>query len=188
MSKPTAITINAILVTMLIGGLLAWSVDKKQPVKKAAVSKQDQERSNRAALRAFYGAPPVIPHEITARNSAECLHCHKEVKELAERTSAKTPHMQMSSCTQCHVPAAPQIGEKITVESNFKGLKEPKGDNRANPYAPPTVPHSSPYRDSTNCTTCHTSDSPYEILQFDHPDRSSCQQCHVQMDDQLLYN
>ena len=193
MSKPTAIILNTILVTLLISGWLAWSVDKasdkKQLDKKTVTATQDEERERRSSLRAYYGAPPVIPHEITPRNFKECLHCHAEIKEfeLDDRVSVKTPHAQLSSCTQCHVPTIPLVGEPTTISTNFKGLKEPKGDNRANPFAPPTIPHSSPYRESSNCTTCHSVETPYEILRFDHPERSSCQQCHVQMDTQLVY-
>ncbi len=135
-----------------------------------------EDADARATLRAFYTAPPVIPHEIEARDSADCLRCHREVTRLDDgRVSMQTPHPQFSNCMQCHVPGQEQSFDDKT--STWKGLEEPKRGDRWFLVSPPTVPHRIKLRE--DCLSCHGPQNPDMRLRTTHPERTSCLQCHV---------
>jgi cytochrome c-type protein NapB len=53
-----------------------------------------------AGVRAYTGAPPVIPHSTWMRES--CLACHGP----GGAAGLLTRHPQRQSCTQCHAPSA----------------------------------------------------------------------------------
>lgn len=142
----------------------------------------------RSVRRAFYTAPPVIPHDVVRyeRDMGACLRCHLKETRLGPRTSMKTPHPELSNCMQCHMAAStplavlfPKYASKTLppVKNHFKGLVEPREGSQAHDVAPPTIPHRTFMRE--NCVACHNPKAPNEDLRMDHPERSSCLQCHV---------
>ncbi len=136
------------------------------------------EKNQRSTLRAFYSAPPVIPHEVESQDSKDCLRCHLNVTRLDDgRVAMQTPHPQFSNCMQCHVPTKATIEERIEVISHWEGLKEPQRGNRWNTLSPPTIPHRLFLRE--NCLSCHGPQNPDMRLRTTHPHRTSCLQCHV---------
>lgn len=137
----------------------------------------DEDR--RAMLRAFYSAPPVIPHEVESRDSKDCLRCHLQVTRLDDgRVAMQTPHPQFLSCLQCHAPDP--SGERETVESSWQGLKEPQRGGRWFTVSPPTIPHRIFLRE--NCLSCHGPQNPNTRLRTTHPERTRCLQCHLPND------
>jgi len=134
----------------------------------------------RAALRAYDGAPPVVPHPVRAGSAAECLACHGEGFALGARVASRIPHRAYASCTQCHVSAeAPftilPANAAVQAESRWVGLAPVAKGRVAWVGAPPAVPHSTRMRES--CESCHgpMGDA---ALQTPHPERASCLQCH----------
>lgn len=59
------------------------------------VGLQEPERGTRA----FKGAPPTVPHDLTTRHN--CLGCHGD----RGGTPIRTPHPDRVNCRQCHVAA-----------------------------------------------------------------------------------
>jgi len=152
------------------------SANKKEEVKEGKITETDK----RAQLRAFYTAPPVIPHEVTNRGQKECLYCHQDVMKVEGRISVKTPHPQMYNCQQCHVQG--NIDKPMMkIENYFQGLQEPKKGAKAHEFAPTTIPHRTFMRE--NCLSCHGPDNPDENMRTPHPERSNCRQCHVTQSD-----
>ena len=87
----------------------------------------DEDR--RAMLRAFYTAPPVIPHELESQDSTDCVLCHLEITKFEDgRIAPKTPHPQFSNCLQCHVSSQPGMNQM--AGSTWRGLEEPKRGDR----------------------------------------------------------
>ena len=137
----------------------------------------------RAARRAYDGAPPVVPHPIAQDSAAACLACHGPGLVVKDKIASKMSHAAYTSCTQCHVPA---VGPRIPVtdtalleplaENQFAGLNAPLKGTRAWPQAPPTVPHGTLMR--SDCLSCHGPQGLYG-LRTPHPDRQSCVQCHA---------
>lgn len=149
--------------------VLDASASKKQ------VEVVSYKENGRSALRAFYTAPPVIPHEVTDQQSnKECLYCHQDVLHIEGRTSVKTPHPKFSNCQQCHVQGKDM---KISVKTFWQGLEEPQKGSRAFEGAPPTMPHRLFMR--KNCLSCHGPDNSDKALRTSHPERVNCLQCHV---------
>jgi cytochrome c-type protein NapB len=135
--------------------------------------------AQRGALRAYDGAPPVIPHPVRAGSAAECLACHANGFALGNRVAGRLPHGEYASCTQCHVSAAPftilPANAAAEAENSFAGLPPTPHGKVAWEGAPPAVPHSTRMRES--CESCHgpMGDA---ALQTPHPERASCLQCH----------
>lgn len=50
--------------------------------------------------RAWFGAPPTIPHPTLMRS--QCMSCHGP----SGRAGMRTPHPDRQSCSQCHAPSA----------------------------------------------------------------------------------
>ncbi len=133
--------------------------------------------------RAFYGAPPSIPHDVeNERNMGEnsCLKCH-ENGGFAEKFNAYapvTPHPEMINCRQCHVP---QQSQTVFKGSNFeKGTIPLVGVNSALEGGPPAIPHQLQLRE--NCLACHAGPSAPKEIRVTHPERINCRQCHVPND------
>ena len=133
----------------------------------------------RAALRAFYTAPPVIPHIVQHQGNAQCAYCHQEVRHIGNRVSVQSPHSHFQNCQQCHVGINLLNANEAepTVESTWQGAQEPRKGDRATVTSPPTIPHRIFLRE--NCNSCHATDTPNETMRGPHPERSSCRQCHV---------
>jgi cytochrome c-type protein NapB len=133
--------------------------------------------SVRAELRAFNGAPPVVPHEIDQLSATDCLRCHGDSPEADEKGAPKVPHAFLAGCTQCHVEAESEHFFETELAANtFDGLPAPHGGSRAYAGAPPLIPHTTFMR--ANCLSCH---GPFGLpaLQSSHPERQGCLQCHA---------
>lgn len=57
------------------------------------------QASPTAGARAWFGAPPVIPHRLQSRT--ECAACHG----LPGQAGLRTRHPERPSCLQCHAPS-----------------------------------------------------------------------------------
>jgi cytochrome c-type protein NapB len=173
---------RVVTVLLLLLGGAAWM--QVQALAGDAVedeSRDDQmasARARRAARRAFYTAPPVIPHAVDARaTDRECLACHEQPVLREGKLTPATPHPKMSNCQQCHVQGLYEGAEAFPVASSWRGLEAPKPEARTQPLAPPTIPHRIFLRE--DCLTCHHPQGPEPALRTSHPDRSNCRQCHV---------
>ncbi len=149
------------------------------PVETAGASVADAV-SERAARRAYDGAPPVVPHPIRASGAAECLACHADGFALGSRRASPIPHVSFASCTQCHVSASAPFtrlaaSPAARAASSWQGLASPTGGEMAYKGAPPAVPHSTRMRE--RCESCHGPEG-RAALRTPHPDRRSCLQCH----------
>jgi len=170
MRKKILLFVSISLMLLVPASLFASKKEKAHEVKK-------EKNDYRQALRAFYTAPPVIPHEVTAqRGQKECLFCHKKVLHVGGRTSVQTSHPEFFNCQQCHVQGI--IKEEGFSATTWKGQEEPKKGTRAHETAPPTIPHRLFLR--KNCNSCHGPKNPDKNLRGPHPERTNCLQCHVQ--------
>jgi len=132
--------------------------------------------------RAYAGAPPVIPH---GHLSGRCVYCHNEtggdIPTLgfapANPHQATTGLSADSRCVQCH--AFQQIQEEFRA-STFIAMGAPvvgKPYHRADPFAPPTIPHPLFMREA--CITCHSATPAKRTPPCTHTDRIRCVQCHA---------
>jgi len=131
--------------------------------------------------RAFHGAPPSIPHEVSSgeRSMGEnnCLKCHENggYVEKFKAYTPVTPHPEKINCRQCHVP---QKTQSLFKETNFKrGTIPVVGSNNALAGSPPVIPHQLQLRE--NCLACHAGPSAPKEIRVTHPERVNCRQCHV---------
>jgi cytochrome c-type protein NapB len=143
-----------------------------QPVREDPVGKEI------TSDRAFWGAPPLMPHTFAGDLDGKYwLTCHAQENRIEKRQQAiaPVPHAEFSQCQQCHVNGSdktvPEYGETL-----FVGLDFPGRGTRAHGYAPPTMPHKTFMRE--NCLSCHGPAGKQKI-ESPHPFRSQCQQCHV---------
>lgn len=127
--------------------------------------------ADRAKNRAYDGAPPTIPHPVEARYDASCLACHGEGLKVGDRVASRMSHAPHTSCTQCHVERSP-----VPVENSFVGVYRAGPGGRANPGAPPTVPHHTWMRE--NCASCHGLVT-RAGTRTTHPWLTNCAQCHA---------
>jgi len=180
--KPRAAAFILFIAAMLASvGLFRQASASKAPSTGEASDQIEVKAAGREDLRAFYTAPPVIPHEVGDRDSDECLHCHDEIKKLKDRVSVVTPHPQFSNCQQCHVSIMSRDGVPGEEPVNsWAGLEEPKEGTRAHEFAPPTQPHRTFLRE--DCNVCHSNANPNEEVTGPHRQRSNCAQCHVLTD------
>ncbi len=157
-------------------------------------------------LRAFPGAPPVIPHPLSAEEfrTVACKTCH-ERGGYAARFAAYvplTPHPERGVCLQCHLGVDSVMG---TVEADADPSARcplchgPSG-GAARPAAsvtwrttvwprlprvaadrdPPPIPHDLHYRE--NCLTCHAGPAAAREIRTRHPERANCRQCHLALE------
>lgn len=143
----------------------------------------------RAALRAYDGAPPRIPHQVDQRNAPDCLYCHSEGLALAGRVAPKMSHEPYLNCLQCHVveraspandwviPEAANAPAPQSRETSFEPAPTVKRAPPWAPDAPPPMPHSTHMRG--DCASCH-GPSARDGLRTSHIQRRNCQQCHAQ--------
>lgn len=138
----------------------------------------------RKALRAYDGAPPVIPHAIDTLKSSACTSCHGEDANLVigGKRPAEISHPWITNCTSCHVPAdglrevtAP-ADSRLVVENPFTGKSSAGHGPRAYGTAPPTMPHAVWMRQ--NCMACH-GPGREQAIRTSHPERRNCLQCHA---------
>lgn len=138
-------------------------------------------RATRAELRAYDGAPPVVPHPISVRGLPECLACHGVGLVIKGRATPIPSHTTLTSCTQCHVPGVSNVpGEDppgvALGENTFVGYWPPLFGERAWEMAPPTIPHHTLMRE--NCLACHGPARAVPVPTT-HPWRRTCTQCHA---------
>jgi nitrate reductase (cytochrome), electron transfer subunit len=154
-------------------------------------------------LRAYEGAPPRIPHPLSAdefRTDA-CRTCH-ERGGYSVRFSAYvplTPHPDRGICLQCHVGVDSVMGTADPRENPNSRCRLCHGPSGGPPRAdfsltwattvwpqlarltpgqdPPPIPHDLPFRE--NCLTCHAGPAAVAEIRTTHPERANCRQCHV---------
>ena len=138
----------------------------------------------RATRRAYFGAPPVIPHPVQQQSQAECRACHEFGMRIGDRAAPPYPHDGYVSCTQCHALAAPALPwdpdeqrvDPRAVPNSFRGEKAPIEGRRWTGIAPPSLPH--PTFMHERCISCHGPNG-RDAMKSTHPDRQSCLQCHA---------
>jgi len=135
----------------------------------------------RAARRAYDGAPPVIPH---ANLGGDCTACHnaRGVAVPGLGFAPPSPHEDTKGigatarCRQCHVFRETEAEFK---PSHFVGFAQDlRRGARLNAAAPPVMPH--PVFMRENCHACHDGPAAREPIRTPHPDRVRCPQCHVE--------
>jgi len=137
--------------------------------------------ADRAARRAYDGAPPVVPHSAFGMT---CTECHnREGREVAGvGFSPPSPHEEtaglskIARCRQCHVSA---LTDEVFTASEFVGRPQDlRPGTRLHFEAPPVLPHAVFMRE--NCQACHTGRAAREAIRTTHPERARCRQCHVE--------
>ncbi len=129
-----------------------------------------------AANRAYSGAPPTVPHPVTARNRQQCLSCHlygDAVSDDGKRTAQVTPHPELENCVSCHVERNTGTTFRRT---RFSGQTYATGV-RSQPQGPWAIPHPLTMRE--NCLGCHGAPNASAALRTTHPERQRCVQCHL---------
>lgn len=146
---------------------------------------QEEQRLARAILRAYDGAPPVVPHPIDQHNAASCLACHGKPVLVDKKLVPQISHPTYSQCLQCHAadtgPANPWTQtagpfKPKRVPSHFVGHRLDHGGTRSYEGAPAIIPHTTWMRE--NCLSCHGPGGS-SALRTSHPSRQSCVQCHA---------
>jgi cytochrome c-type protein NapB len=157
-------------------------------------------------LRAYPGAPPRIPHALSADEFRVeiCNSCH-ERGGYSLRFAAYvpvTPHPEMGMCLQCHVGVDAVMGTaSAAADPNARcplchgptggpPLPEaaatwstsvwPTLPSRTAGRRPPTIPHDLQFRG--NCLTCHGGPAALAAIRTAHSERASCRQCHATVD------
>lgn len=129
--------------------------------------------------RAYPGAPPYIPHPVADMREIggkTCLVCHRDGGYVAkfEAFAPPTPHPELLSCLQCHVP---QQTEALFVASTYEAPPPPPLEQRALSSSPPLIPHDLHMR--THCLSCHAGPAAPQPIRVSHPERIYCRQCHL---------
>lgn len=177
---------RAHLVTSPGGSVVIFVVALAVPALPAACgrtpprSEAPRSTGERAASRAYDGAPPTIPHDAAL---GACGTCHDADGTLIEGigVAPASPHGPdaadgaLRRCRQCH---AAQTSTTLLVASRFAGLPQgPWKGSRATPGAPPRIPHSLQLRGE--CLSCHAGPGARAELRTTHPERARCRQCHI---------
>jgi cytochrome c-type protein NapB len=136
----------------------------------------EEALATRASLRAYDGAPPVVPHPIDEQNAGACLACHRDGLVVEGRVARAISHPLYANCTQCHVTAEPRFDKPQPPDNAFAGHHPDKATERAWEGAPPVMLHSAWMRD--RCESCHGV-AGLPGLRTTHPERSQCTQCHA---------
>jgi len=158
-------------------------------------------------LRAYPGAPPRIPHELTPEEfrTGACNTCH-ERGGYSRRFAAYvpvTPHPGNGPCLQCHVGADELMAVSLVSRDSNRRCHQchgaggsPRADagtsldwrpaawphlaSRAPARTPPPIPHDLQSRG--NCLACHAGPAAVAEIRTTHPERADCRQCHVAPD------
>lgn len=152
------------------------------PVDLTGTSKREAI-ADRAEGRAYFGAPPVIPHPVRQGAQGECVACHENGVRISGHQAPPYPHENFVSCTQCHAMAEPAVPWDETdsvdpraVANSFVGVDSPLKGERWTSVAPPVIPHPTFMRE--RCVSCHGPNG-RDAMKSTHPDRQSCEQCHA---------
>lgn len=133
----------------------------------------------RSELRAFAGAPPLVPHSIDQMSSRVCMACHEKGLQTESLRAARMSHAYLTNCTQCHVERYSTADDgRLFASNSFIGVAERELGHRANPQAPPALPHPTWMR--SNCLSCH-GELARPGIQTTHPWRQNCLQCHASL-------
>ena len=135
---------------------------------------RDDLLSKRKELRAYDGAPPVIPHSVGDLGRGDCPACHTPGSPDTVTIGPPRSHPAWGDCTQCHVERRAQEHFRA---STFEPLWWPSAGTRQSEIAPPTVPHHIQNRE--NCAMCHIGAQAPAVLRARHGMRPNCRQCHV---------
>lgn len=154
-------------------------------------------------LRAYPGAPPRVPHGLSADEyrTGSCGACHDR-GGYSRRFAAYapvTPHPERRMCLQCHLgedrvmgfvsqnadPSdrchlchGPAGGPPLPEASyTWPTTAWPAFPALAPDQSPPPIPHALQFRE--NCLACHTGPAAVAEIRTAHPDRADCRQCHV---------
>jgi cytochrome c-type protein NapB len=132
----------------------------------------------RASLRAYEGAPPVIPHTIADLNVQSCRACHAQGLKAGDKVARMVSHTYLANCTQCHVEGGNAASPSDRIPANSFVGRRPSGygGTRAWAGAPPVIPHTLFMR--VNCVSCH-GEFGYDGWRPDHLSRTNCAQCHA---------
>jgi nitrate reductase (cytochrome), electron transfer subunit len=161
------------------------------------------------ALRAYPGAPPRVPHGLTADEfrTTACNTCH-ERGGYSPRFGAYaplTPHPELSDCLQCHTvdnsvlgmalpgPTADDVCRQCHVLTpDARAAAAPAGgrawgDVDWRPAAWPGVhrvdgtppPITHDLQLRGDCRACHTGPAAVAEMRTRHGDRPACRQCHL---------
>jgi len=136
--------------------------------------------AERAARRAYDGAPPVMPHR---GFSDDCVSCHgaEGVAVPGVGFAPPIPHGETAGmtallrCRQCHVE---QTTERVFRATRFVGWRNDAVAERAFTGAPPVMPHRVFLRE--RCESCHVGPAARSEIRTSHPERTRCRQCHVE--------
>ena len=130
------------------------------------------------ALRHYPGAPPKIPHEVSADmdRAMDCNVCHQKGGFVPKYNTYApiTPHPEYDNCMQCHVPGRTA---EVFVETQFEPVAAPGLKRPALPGGPIPIPHTLQLRQ--NCLACHGGPAAPPEIRTSHPERTHCMQCHV---------
>jgi cytochrome c-type protein NapB len=166
--------------------------------------------ANYRALRAFPGAPPRIPHGLTAEEfrATGCITCHERGGYSArfDAYTPVTPHPELADCLQCHAANDAVVGVALpggdpdarcrqchtpgNVRTPYRALDWqalawPKLNQSDLAGSPPVIPHELQLRG--NCLSCHMGVAAVAEIRTDHPERASCRQCHVPATESLAF-
>jgi nitrate reductase (cytochrome), electron transfer subunit len=156
-------------------------------------------------LRAYPGAPPRVPHGLTADEfrGSVCNTCH-ERGGWSPRFGAYvplTPHPEWTACLQCHVTDALVMGRPLPgygadalcrqchspvsvgaalPELDWQPAPWPRVRGSAGDGTPPEIPHDLQLRG--NCLACHMGPGAVAEIRTTHPERANCRQCHLAPD------
>ena len=158
-------------------------------------------------LRAYPGAPPRIPHELTPDEfrGGTCNTCH-ERGGYSQRFQAYvpvTPHPRNGPCLQCHVGtdavmAIPLVSSDANrrchqchgaggppptdaeASRDWRPLAWPQLAPTLAGRRPPAIPHDLQTRG--NCLACHGGPAAVAEIRTTHPEWTDCRQCHVSPD------
>jgi nitrate reductase (cytochrome), electron transfer subunit len=154
------------------------------------------------ALRAYPGAPPRVPHGLTAAEFRQevCNTCH-ERGGYSARFGAYvplTPHPELQGCLQCHATDAAVVGTPLpdtradalcrqchaparpaarTADLDWMPAPWPRIVGAVSDGIPPEVPHDLHLRG--NCLACHMGPGAVTEIRTGHPERANCRQCHL---------
>lgn len=157
-------------------------------------------------LRAYPGAPPRIPHELTPDEfrTGACKTCH-ERGGYSRRFAAYvplTPHPGNGPCLQCHLGADELMAVSLGPDSNRRCHQchgaggRPRADADASldwrttawPQLAPRTPGRTPapilhdFQFRGDCLACHAGPAAVAEIRTTHPERADCRQCHVAPD------
>ncbi len=155
------------------------ALDRTPPTGPPSEASFSEAITTREKTRAYWGAPPSIPHQVNDARAPDCLVCHEKGAKIAGKIAPRMSHPRYDSCFQCHTLSQdPRAGGQpgIAPENSFDGWKPPGHGARAWAGAPPTMPH--PTRMRETCISCH-GPSGKVGLRTSHPERQNCVQCHA---------